>query len=118
MTQLTDEDKRVRNILIDVAAKEETITASDLVVKANVPLNMTSPNDRKLLGRILGRIVEYEHESGRPMLSSVIVSKSKVRGDGFFKIAEQLGYGDWQTLKNDGFATKQMNEAYKFWKKH
>lgn len=117
MTNLTEEDKRVRQILIGVASKRNgKISCSKLVSEAKLPLDMSSPYDREQLGRILGRIVEYEHEHGRPMLSSVVISDENVRGDGFYRIAEELGYGDWKTLKkNEVFAFDQMNKTYQFW---
>jgi len=97
---LTKEEKTVRNILINVASKKQLIYYSDLCKTANLRLDMSIPADRGKIGEILGHISRYEHENGRPLISSVVVSRSMEQGDGFFKLAEELGFGNWKKLKN------------------
>lgn len=119
MTELTKEDRIVRSILIDRASRGKTITYSELIPEAKLRLDMSSPYDRGVMGEILGRIVEYEHGLGRPMLSSVVLSKDGQQGDGFFKIAESLGYGSWKNLKKGlKFEFDQMNQTFEYWRKH
>lgn len=69
---LTKEEKTVRNILINVASKKQLIYYSDLCKTANLRLDMSIPADRGKIGEILGHISRYEHENGRPLISSVV----------------------------------------------
>ena len=80
---LTKEEKTVRNILINVASKKQLIYYSDLCKTANLRLDMSIPADRGKIGEILGHISRYEHENGRPLISSVVVSRSMEQGDAF-----------------------------------
>lgn len=118
-TVLTPEEESVYRELIKVASKCGGIDCSDLCQRAGLKLDMSVPADRGKIGSILGNISFYEHEAGRPLLSSVVVSKNNKRGDGFFKLAEELGYGDWQKLKREGkFAYDMMNATHDFWSKN
>ena len=109
---LTKEEKTVRNILINVASKKQLIYYSDLCKTANLRLDMSIPADRGKIGEILGHISRYEHENGRPLISSVVVSRSMEQGDGFFKLAEELGFGNWKMFEYD-----MINKAHNFWSK-
>lgn len=115
---LTPEEKRVRDILISVASSCNIIHYTELCQKAALKLNMSIPADRGKIGRILGNISFYEHESGRPMLSSVVITVNGKQGDGFFKLAEELGYGEWQKLKKGQlFEFDMMKKTHDFWSK-
>lgn len=52
------------------------------------------------------------------MISSLVISKGdNYQGDGFYKLAEELGFGNWKKLKNDiSFEMNQMSACYAFWK--
>lgn len=51
-------------------------------------------------------------------ISSVVVSRSMEQGDGFFKLAEELGFGNWKKLKNGKmFEYEMINKAHNFWSK-
>lgn len=89
---LTKEEKTVRNILINVASKKQLIYYSDLCKTANLRLDMSIPADRGKIGEILGHISRYEHENGRPLISSVVVSRSMEQGDGFFKCKHSVNH--------------------------
>lgn len=115
-TILTPEEKRVREILISVASNRSIIHYTELCRKATLKLDMGIPADRGKIGNILGEISSYEHELGRPLLSSVVVSVNGEQGDGFFKLAEELGYGDWEKLKRGReFEYNMMNATHDFW---
>lgn len=119
MAELTQEQQRVRTILIEIARKGQPKSYTDLVRMANLDLDMTNPYHRNLLGQILGGISVYEHANGRPMLSSVVVSKgSGMPSDGFYKLADELGHGNWRKLKKDFWGIKEMKRAIKHWKEH
>lgn len=116
--KLTKEEETVRNILIRIASKKQTIYYSELCEKANLNLDMSIPADRGEIGKILGHISRYEHENERPLLSSVVVTKNMEQGDGFFKLAEELGFGDWKKLKKEKlFEYDMINKTHNFWSK-
>lgn len=72
---------------------------------------------RAEIGRILGDISEFEHRHGRPLISSLVISKGdNYQGDGFYKLAEYLGFGSWKKLIGDiSFEIGQMNDTFAFW---
>lgn len=116
MAELTHEQERVRQILITHASRGKYVVYTELVKEANLDLNMSNPYHRTLLGHILGAISVYEHENGRPMLSSVVVSKdSLMPSDGFYKLAEELGHGEWHKLKEAFWGIEEMKCAFTFW---
>ena len=118
MEELTREQENVRLILIDVASskRREPIYYTDLLNRAGLDWDMTKPYMRGQLGHLLGSISAYEHAHDRPMLSSVVVSKDKLsQSDGFFKLAEELGHGNWQDLKKSFWGLQEMNRTFDFW---
>lgn len=116
MISLTEEEKRTRQVLIDYASRREGIKYADLIEKAQLNLNMKNPHHRGLLGNILGKISEYEFGHGRPLLSSVAVLQDlKKHSDGFFKLAQDLGLGNWESLKKDGFDNTEMTRTFNYW---
>jgi len=47
-----------------------------------------------------------------------ISSNAYEQGDGFFKLAEELGFGNWKKLKNGKmFEYEMINKAHNFWSK-
>ena len=61
----------------------------------------------------------YEHQKGRPLLSSLIIHKSSDReqGNGFYKLCSEIYGKDWEELKADkDFELERMKECYSFWK--
>lgn len=84
----------------------------------NLRLNMKeNPHDRLEIGKILGAISTHEHAKERPLLSALVVSAGSFdEGDGFYKLCEELGYGEWRSLKrNERFAFDRMEECWHFW---
>lgn len=78
---------------------------------------MSIPADRGKIGEILGHISRYEHENGRPLISSVVVSRSMEQGDGFFKLAEELGLEIGKIKNGKMFEYDMINKAHNFWSK-
>lgn len=78
---------------------------------------MSIPADRGKIGEVLGHISRYEHENGRPLISSVVVSRSMEQGDGFFKLAEELGLGIGKIKNGKKFEYDMINKAHNFWSK-
>lgn len=111
---------RVREYLIDKARlrTNQTVTYQRLSDDCGLGLNMQdNPSDRGTIGGILGDISIHEDNNGRPLLSALVIrSGDSYEGDGFYKLAESLGYGNWQSLKREGvFEVQQINECIKFW---
>jgi hypothetical protein len=111
---------RVREYLIDKARQrtDQTVTYQQLSDDCGLGLNMRdNPSDRITIGGILGDISVHEDNNDRPLLSALVIrSGDSYEGDGFYKLAENLGHGNWQTLKRDGvFEIEQINECISFW---
>lgn len=113
-------NKRVRNYLIELSRQrsDQTVTYQKLSDDCNLGLNMhENPSDRAYIGEILGTISKYEHANGRPLLSALVLrAGDNFEGNGFYKLAEELGFGDWKQLKNEGiFEVLQIKECIRFW---
>jgi hypothetical protein len=78
-------------------------------------LDFRSPADRNRIGQLLGEIARYEHDEGRPMLSSIVWYKDMSSpGPGLFKLGVELGIvrGNEDDL---AFAIRQVNETHAVW---
>ena len=75
--KLTLEEKLIREYLIEVAKKNEYAYYSDLCdeirKRCGTILDMSIPEHRGRIGKMLGHISRYENEEGRPMLSALVV---------------------------------------------
>jgi hypothetical protein len=112
-------NRKVRKYLIEIARDRSNpiVTYQVLSDECNLALDMSIPYHRAEIGSILGEISIYEHEHSRPLLSSIVIRfGDNYEGDGFYKLAEHLGYGDWKKLKREGvFEVIQMRETIEFW---
>ena len=115
MTTLTDEEKRVRDILIDRASHRQAIQYGELLQKAQIKLDLSMPYNWGVLGDILGHVATFEHEHGRPLLSCVAVRANFEHSDGFFKLADDLGFGDWKKLRKHDFDYTEMTRTFDYW---
>jgi len=112
-------NQKVRQFLIELARKGKTITYQGLSDECKLGLNMQeSEFARGEIGRILGAISAYEFGHGRPLISSLVITKGdNYQGDGFYKLCEELGLGNWKRLKADmAFEVSQMKACYDYWK--
>ena len=110
----------VRNYLIELARKKanQIVTYQKLSNDCNLNLNMQDGDHvRAEIGRILGEISKHEHSSQRPLLSALVVrSGDQLEGDGFYKLAEELGFGYWKRLKREQiFEIEQIKKCIEFW---
>ncbi len=109
----------VRKALIEVARQrtKQTITYQELSDKCKLGLNMRdNPSDRTKIGIILGEISKFEHNNKRPFLSSIVIRLiDGEEGEGFYKLAEKLGYGPIKKLKEDCFEEIQIGKCIEFW---
>ncbi|WP_343617344.1 DUF3883 domain-containing protein [Flavobacterium sp.] len=111
----------VRTYLINAARqKDKFVYYSDVVHECSLDIDITTDFGRKQLSDILGEVSEFENnqEKSRPLLSSLAMYKDRNKndhGDGFYRIAEQLGKGSFVTLRKDLYAFSEAEECRKFW---
>lgn len=80
---LTKEEETVRNILINVASKTANILFRFMQNGESKTWYVNPCWRQSKIGEVLGHISRYEHENGRPLISSVVVSRSHGnQGDG------------------------------------
>lgn len=94
---------KVRSFLIERARNtgDELISYQKLSDECKLGLDMSRIDHRAEIGRILGEISSYEHQNDRPLLSALVVrAGDNYEGDGFFKLAEELGLGNWKKLRD------------------
>lgn len=110
----------VRKYLIEVARqKDKFVYYSDVVKVCNLSINLSIPSDHDILSNILSEVSIYEHENGRPLLTSLIIYKDSSKndhGEGFYKLAQSLGLGDKKKLRNDLFGFSEATNCREFWK--
>lgn len=109
---------RVRNKLIQFARTDSNpVTYQRLITEAELGLNVDISHEKSMLGEILAEISTKEYKQGRPLLSAMVQEKSnKGQGDAFYKLCEELGFGDWKELKKDkDFIEKHRAECRAFW---
>ncbi len=88
----------------------------------------SNPNKRKLRNVIVDDEIHNvsliegfcnDYTTGIEVVGKALVlSKGdSYQGDGFYKLAEALGFGSWKKLKNDIiFEIGQINACFDFWK--
>lgn len=118
MNELSLKQKRVRLLLAQIAQRGDIITYQNLCGRANLPFDMANPQHRMEIGDFLEDISTEEHKNGRPLLSSIVLrSKDGGEGEGFYKMAARLGYGNLSKLKKEGtFQAEMMKKTFDFWK--
>jgi len=117
----------VREKLIEVARKGETITYGDLMKSFGI--------SRRHIGAVVGEISGHEYSEGRPLISAIVVRSNSststcpkgVPGGGFFGLSGVPGrlkrpedaYGDSRlTGSEQQFVREQQEEVWKYWKTH
>lgn len=115
---LTKEEKEIRQILIDIASKGLTITYTNLCNKAGLELDMQNRQHTSYLGDLIGNISDYEVKHGRPMLSSVVLTKKGYEGNGFFRLAEELFDRSISKQEEKEFQNEMIAQTHLYWKKH
>jgi len=108
----------VREHLIDLAHAGKTVTYQDLAIACGLKLDLSLELHRARIGEILGDISVYEYNAGRPLLSVVaVLAETKLPSDGFYRLAEQLGFGTVKRLKQDLFGEMEMGRCFEFWRR-
>ena len=106
MTEAMDRYKAVRGRLIEVARNKECTTYGELAEIAGLPA--------VAVGRLLDEIVTNEAGADRPMLSAVVVDSKGRIGDGFFKMAADLGRTA-SPERSEAFLTAEREAVYRYW---
>jgi hypothetical protein len=109
---------KVRSFLLERAREtnNETVCYQKLCNACELGLDMSRVEHREEIGRILGEISSYEYNNGRPLLSALVIrAGDNYEGDGFFKLAEKLGFGNWRKLSKSYFDKEQMRKCVDFW---
>ena len=113
--------KAIYEKLKEVARDKKLIAYSELNEELKLGLDFDRPKDRGKIGEWLDEILEHEVESGRPMLSAVVVREEEDRsygapGDGFFRLASELSVfrGDNKYI----FWVSELSRVYNYWSSH
>lgn len=110
-------NKSLYQKLIEIAKSKQTLYYKDVADICN--LNLNDPDDRNhILRDILDDINRYEHEEGRPMITAVVVRKTKPRicGNGFFELAREFGKME-KGQSHEEFFREELKRVYEFWEK-
>lgn len=100
---------RCRAVLVEVATRQETISYTDFAGRANLQWDHTNPNDRKLIGELLGAVSRQEYACGRPLLTAVVVRKGEeFPGRGFRGLE---GFPE-----SDEFVQTELRRVHDFWR--
>lgn len=114
----------VRAYLIDAARqKDKFVYYSEVVKDCGLDIDTSTDYGRRQLSEVLGQVSAFENsqQPPRPLLSSLAIYKDKSKndhGDGFYRIAEQLGKGSFKKLKDDLFAFSEAEECRKYWQQN
>jgi hypothetical protein len=83
--------EELKDLLVEAAKNERPVYYQDIAPIFG--FNYDRDHARAEVGRILDEVNREEVEAGRPLLSAVVVHKGddEMPGDGFFKLAKELG---------------------------
>ena len=105
--------KTIYEKIKEVAENGDVVYYSEIT--PSICLDMRLHKDRRRIGAILDGINRTEHSEGHPLLSAVVISKSrKMPGPGFFKLAIKLGlhFGGEDDFK---FWLKELRRVHDYW---
>jgi len=113
--------KAIYEKLQEVARAKKLIAYSELNEELKLGLDFDKPEDRGKIGEWLDEILEHEIESGRPMLSAVVVREEEDRsygapGEGFYQLARErdIFRGDNKYI----FWVSELNVVHNYWSSH
>ena len=110
---MRDEETKVYEKIVKVAKNEIIATYAEVASCAGIGANWDGWNWK--IRDILDTISRREHRNGRPLLSAVVVNKdTQMPGDGFFKLAKELGrYNASDDLE---CWSKELHRVYAHWR--
>ncbi|EAY23810.1 hypothetical protein, partial [Microscilla marina] len=104
------DQQKLRTLLIERASKERTISYEELSQALGVANNTP-------LYDALDQLSRSEHAASRPLLSAVVIHKGgSDQGNGFYALAEELGFGKKQQLIKTLFGIGEINQCFDYWK--
>ena len=105
----------VREALIGLARCNCTVTYRDLAILAEIP----SPHSINRLTRLLEELVQEDADAGRPLLASLVISRSpeRIPGRGFFCLIHKLGLyeGPDEGPKAHEYHRDEVEMAWAYW---
>ena len=106
-------DQLVYDRLVDVARKGKTIPYCDIA--GLLGLDVTIPEDRTEIMRVLDNISYKENAEGRPLLSAVaVLPEIGYPGKGFFLLARELEANDFSDERS--FYYYELKRVHEYWK--
>ncbi|WP_316738303.1 DUF3883 domain-containing protein [Pedobacter aquatilis] len=107
-------DNELRIKLIDLARERRLIGYGNIMFSYD--LKSDDRKDVDLFAEWIGEISEWEHEHGRPMLSSLVMhSDLQSIGAGFYGLAEKLSFGEMEDLRKAHFEKVMHRLCYECW---
>jgi hypothetical protein len=126
IVSLTNEEKRVRAFLIkkirNSSNRDYWTYYQELSIECGLNLHMSNIQERNKLSNILFKIFEFEHNAGRPLLTSIVYGKRTFKqGKGFFRKLQELKINGAQNKELEELSIKENRRKYemaavKFWK--
>ena len=102
-------EKKMREIVVRVAKRGETIFIDDLCKELGMPI---TPKNKGSIGKPLARFSVEECEKGRGMISVVVISKrTGLPWEGFFANAKKLGLMA-EEESNENFFGRELNRVH------
>lgn len=103
--------QRLIERLQEVARAGETITYENL--GQDIGLEMETLAERTQLTHMLTEVARREHESGRPLLTAVVVNDTGTPGYEFYSVADDVGYnvGSYDVP----FFKEELERVYNYW---
>lgn len=103
----------LRNELVGIASAAKVVRYGELA--PNYGLDMSLVQDRNEISRLLDEISVFEFNSGRPLLSAVVVHAGDgFPGGGFYEMAERLGVFDG--IDREAFFIGELNRIHSYWR--
>ncbi|WP_338593203.1 hypothetical protein V6669_09430 [Paenibacillus sp. Y5S-9] len=109
------------HLTVNVASNNEVCTYTDIARYLKLQFDLNEDPISKSLAGLLGDISVDENKQGHPMLSVIVVNQeTKIPGDGFFKLAKDLGL--YEGLLNnieqkDAFYISELKKVHSFWER-
>ncbi len=110
-------ERKIREILIELAHKRESITYSNLLIKSGIDEDVYVKKEIKklFLFKTLKSILDYEISKDRPLLTIIVFLENIKRpSPKFYIIAEELGIKDMK-VEDETFFKEKLEEVYGAW---
>ena len=99
----------VREIILRYARRQEICTYKGIADE----LGLEWSQAHRRMPMILGQVSEIEHDSGRPLLTAIVVSQSGKCGNGFFEMARRVGA---KITDNQIYQEEEQCRVFDYWR--